>query len=179
LVALLEDRTVDTAARIEKFLLDIRRRNRREVIVGIILLPVFGLYAARAPSGSLGYFAHIIIMLAILFVIGVFLTVARPRGNLIANPPTDLDHWSTEVRRQARLLRRVPLWYLGPFLPGFVLLLWSLALRLGPKGWLQLSVPAAVLLVLVLVFGGIAWLNLRAASTLEAEADALRDPLAE
>ena len=42
------EETMDTTAQIEKFLRDIRRRNRREIILSIIFLPILGLVAANA-----------------------------------------------------------------------------------------------------------------------------------
>ena len=158
---------MDTTAEIERFLRDIRRRNRREIIVGIILLPVFGFFAATAPVGSLAFFGHLLILLAILFNVGVMWFVAKPRGTLNGHPATDVEHWTSEILRQTKLLRRVPLWGLAPFLPGLALLLWP-----SVQGPIILSVVAIG--VVVLAFGIVGWLNLKEALKLEQQASGLK-----
>ena len=156
---------METAARIEKFLRDIQRRNRREIIVGLIMLPIFGTFAVLAGIGSLTFFAHLLIILAILFVTGMMHFVASPRGNLNSHPVDDIQHWRNEILRQAKLLRLVPLWYLSPLIPGVVLLLWSTSVSFA-----LLSIP---LIIVITILCLVAWLNLRAASKLEQEASAL------
>ena len=65
---------MDTTAQVEKFLRDIRRRNRREIILGILAIPVVigvmlvnGLFTDNAPFGSLTFFGFVMTILAILF----------------------------------------------------------------------------------------------------------------
>lgn len=157
---------METAVQIEKFLRDIRRRNRREIIVGLIMLPVFGFFAAMAPLGSLTFFGHLLILVAILLVIGMMYFVASPRGDLNSHSVDDVQHWRYEILRQAKLLRLVPLWYLSPIFSGMVILSLSTHLPIA-----LLSIP---LIFVIVIFGFIAWLNFRAASKLEQEASALR-----
>ena len=86
---------MDATAQIEKFLRDIRRRNRREIILGILAIPfvtgmmlIFALFTDDAPVGSLTFFGFLLIILAMLFNIGVMWFVASPRGDLSRNPIT-------------------------------------------------------------------------------------------
>jgi hypothetical protein len=69
--------------------------------------------------------------------------------------------------RQTKFLRRVPLWYLGTFVPGFALLLW-------PMVWVPGNFLAIPAIVVILVFGIVTWLNIRAASELEQQANTLK-----
>lgn len=153
---------MDATNQIEQFLRTIRTRNRGEIIVGLLLLPVFTFFAATAPQGSLVFYAFIMSLLGILFVIGMMYFVASPRGDLTSHPADDIQHWRTEFLRQAKLLRLVPLWYLLPLMPGTLLLFWSM------------HVPSAIYFVVIAIDGLVTWLNLRAASKLEQEADTLR-----
>lgn len=153
---------MDATERIEQFLRTIRARNRREKVAGLLLLPVFTFFAATAPLGSLLFYAFIMSLLGILFVIGMMCFVASPRGDLTSHPADDVQHWRTEFLRQAKLLRLVPLWYILPLVPGMVLFSWSM------------RVSSAFLVVVIAVTGFVAWLNLRAASKLEQEADTLK-----
>jgi len=129
---------------------------------------VFGYLAATARAGSLELFGHLLVLLAILFVTGMMWLVAPPRGNLDEHPASDVEFWSTEMLRQARLLRLVPFWYLGPFLPGFALLLWS---SIQDRGALAAIHIAGVVAVFVVVER----LNRTGASRLERLASSLKE----
>jgi hypothetical protein len=83
---------MDTTTQVENFLRDIHRRNRLEIVIGIIMLPVFGFFAASAQVGSLTFIGHLLILLAILFVINMMGFAGSPRGNLDDHPPSDVEH---------------------------------------------------------------------------------------
>ncbi|MDI6783821.1 MAG: hypothetical protein QME64_06980 [bacterium] len=157
-----------TAAQIEKFVRGIRRRNRCEIATGFIMLPVFGFFAASAPVGSLAFAGNLLILLAILFVIGMLWFVASVHGGLNMHPTNDIQYWKSEMLRQAKLLRRVPFWYIAPFIPGFVLLFW-------PAGRFPVVLLSIPITVVVAVFGFIGWLNFKAASELEQQANSLKE----
>ena len=72
--------------------------------------------------------------------------------------------------RQAKLLRLVPIWGLGPLVPGLALLLWP-SDQVDRQDLLAYSITIALA---VLVFGVIVWLNLKAASKLTLEASSLK-----
>jgi hypothetical protein len=164
----------DAASEIEKYVRTIRRRNILEIGVGLVMLWVFGRHLAAAPIGSLEFYGHALILAAIVFVICMVLFVASTRGNLKSHPADDFLFWRTEMRRQAKLLRRAPVWYIAPFLAGLALLLWPLfGLLLRPAVRFERIIAGAVLAFVTLVLVGIAWANVKAADKLERQADSI------
>jgi hypothetical protein len=166
---------MDTDAQVEELIRVIRSRNRREIAVCVILLVVFGLLATRDPFGSLKFYGHVLFLLGTLFVTGALWFVASLRGELDSHPASDIDYWSAEMLRQARLLRWVPVWYLGPFVPGTALVVWSVVLQVWSKGWVPVMTVAVALILAAVVVGIIIRANLKAASKLALEASALRE----
>ena len=168
---------MDTTAQVEKFLRDTRRVNRREIVAGIVVIPLmigmmlfFVLFTDDAPVGSLRFFGFLLMILATLINVGMMWFVAAPHGDLSSHPASNVDHWATEMLRRAKLLRRVPLWGLGPCVPALALLLWP-----SDQVDLQDVVAYSITIALVvLVFAVVAWLNLRAASKLTLEAKSLK-----
>ncbi|NQT91572.1 MAG: hypothetical protein HQ559_02340 [Lentisphaerae bacterium] len=167
---------IDTTAEIEGFVRTIRRRNMIEMGVGLLMLLVFGRHAATAPAGSLELGGHLLIVVALVFVIGMLLFVGSTRGNLKTHPADDLTFWHAEILRQARLLRLVPYWYIAPFLPGFALLLWPLVpLFVRSDVWIERAVVGCVLVVIVAVTAAVGWLNARASAELAKKALSIRE----
>lgn len=161
----------DAVVQIEEFVSTIRRRNRCEIAVGLLMLVVFGHHAATDRMGSREFFGHLLLVVAIAFVIGIVLFAASTRGDLKSHPANDLAFWRAEILRHARLLRLVPYWYIAPFLPGFALLLCPVALLLiHPAVGIERAVAVAVLGVVMGVCVAVAWLNIRAAARLEEQA---------
>lgn len=165
----------NTQAEIEKYVRTIRRRNRFEIGVGLLMLVVFGRHAITAPAGSLEFYGHLLILVALVFVIGMIFFAASTRGNLKDHPADDVAFWRAEMLRQARLLRLVPWWYMAPFLPGFALLLWPLVpIFVQSEIWIERAVVALPFVVVVAVAGAIWWLNARASRQLEQKANRLK-----
>jgi len=158
----------DATAGIRKFARDIRRRNIIEIGVGLVMLVVFGRHAATAPAGSLELYGYLLLVAGLLFVIGMMLFVASTRGALRDHPAEDLVFWRAEIRRHARLLRFVPAWYLAPFLPGLVLLLWPLVRFFArAEAWVERVAVAVPVLMIAVIAIAVASLNKRAARQLE------------
>ncbi len=169
---------MDTTIQIEKFSRDIRRVNRREIILSILAIPfviglmlILGLFTDNAPVGSLRFFGFLLMILAILFNISMIWFVDSPRGDLSNHPASNVDHWAAEMLRRAKLLRLVPLWGLGPAVPVIALLLWPTD-EVDLLDMLSYSVTIAVV---VLAFAVVTWLNLRAASKLTLETSSLKE----
>ena len=169
---------MDTTAQVEKFLRDTRREKRSGIILAILAIPfMIGmmlfvvLSTDDAPVGSLRFFGLLLMILYILFNVGMVWFVASPRGDLSSHPASNVDHWATEMLRQAKLLRHVPLWGLAPSVPGLILLLWPSNAEVDLKFALSYSITIALA---VFAFGVVAWLNLRAASKLTLDVSSLK-----
>ena len=150
-----------------KFQSTIKQRNAAEYLAGVFVAGFFAVHA-------LGDDPIIVRAGALLLVVGTGVVMAniRLRGHAanqappVSGPTGDLVDWHRrELQRQLVLLRNVPLWYLGPFVPGLVLFLVG-GLVAKPEGW---TVFLVVLAVMVATFGGIAWLNRRGAKKLESQ----------
>jgi hypothetical protein len=157
----------DTAVQIQEFLIDARRTARREMIACWAILPFFAFCTLVSRPGSREFVGYFLLALAALFELAMMFFVLRPRGDLYSHPPEDVAHWTSEIRRQAKLRRWVPLWYLGPVMPGLLVLLWSLSADL----WMP-----TILWGVIAFFALVTWLNVKAARGLEQTAATLGEP---
>ena len=140
----------------------IRLRNLCESIAGIIVFAA-NLRDLGHAQTSLARASHWVLMIGVFFVIAFLNSRARARQVPIGGDvPTILRFHRDEMARQRDLLRLVPWWYLGPFVPGMLLML---AAR-----W---QTSAAAVLVGLPVIGGVFlfvwWLNVRGALLLDGE----------
>ena len=150
-----------------KFQSTIKRRNAGEYLAGAFVAVFFGLIA-------LGDDPILVRAGALLLVVGTGVVMAniRLRGHAadqappVSGPTAALVDWHRrELQRQLVLLRNVPLWYVGPFLPGVVLFLLG-AIVANPEGWPMFLVALAVV---VSITAGILWFNRRGAAKLEGQ----------
>lgn len=106
------------------------------------------------------------------------------RGTNLAAPAVDaptvtfLRHERAQLERQAVLLERVPTWYVAPLAAGLVPILGDRAWVLVEAGAPRAGVVAlgATVLLIALVFGGVLWLNRRAARELREQLSRWPDP---
>lgn len=145
----------------------IRRRNLVEVFAAGLVVAVFGAGAvARGPDGA-GLGLALVALGGLVIAAVIVLRGEGPRPRPGESTARFLDGYREEMLYQARLLRWVPLWYLGPFVPGMALFFGS-RLRSGAPG------PTLATAVFVaLVFAGVAALNLATARRLERSAEAI------
>jgi len=156
-----------------KFQRKIRRRNFLEYAGGAVVVAWTAHFAVSAPAPLLERIGTALIGVGALLVV----TVLRRRGHAGGDPPLaaptgELLAWHrSELARQRDLLRSVPLWYLGPFVPGLLLTF------LGR--WLanpEQSRPLALSFgFVVLVFGGVWVLNVVGAKKLDRKLHELDD----
>ena len=153
----------------------IRRRNLIEYLTGGLVIPVFAWVAwltARAGEIviTLGWGLGIVGMVVVLTAL------YHRAGNLPNRPEIDCrSHLRAQYEHQRQALMGVPRWYLTPLVPGVVLVFVGSALPIARDlGWgvalAGIALPAAFVAA---IFAGIAWLNRRAARTLEREIAAL------
>jgi hypothetical protein len=98
----------------------VRRRDRRETLIALALLPVFTYFALRADGLAVRLGSAILV--AALVAIPLRLRAARRRTPDPGLPVAQFLRLELEfVLRQRRLLLTVPLWYLGPLVVGVIL----------------------------------------------------------
>lgn len=162
-------------SRAEAFSRKIRRRNAAEILASLFVLGWAALTAARATS-PLGLAAGASLGLGVVVVAAVLLRRGRPGVQPRPEAPTRavLAFHRGELERQARLLHGAWLWYVGPLVPGVVLVLanaYAESVRANPgRAGAAAVVTGGVLALSFAVLGGVAWINRRAASRLRAQA---------
>lgn len=124
------------AARASAFERTITRRNRRERFAGWIQLPVWG--------GLAGFFlwqgewlTGLSLLLCGAGVLVVLRNLSRRAGNLPALPEEPcLSHLQRQYSHQRKALESVPLWYVGPLVPGTLAFFAAVTARVAQsKGW--------------------------------------------
>ncbi len=125
----------------------IRRRFIIEYGASVVVIPVFAWYATwREPATPLWPIANVTIIAGTLFMLWNLHRVSR-RHALPPSAPfsTLVEHHRANLVQQRDALRSVWLWYLMPFVPGFVL--WITALWVSrPEG------PAGDRMAIALIF---------------------------
>jgi hypothetical protein len=163
----------DIHARAETFQSRIRRRNWREYIAGVLVAGYYGWVAVTVDEPLIKAGAALIV-LASLFVSWTLYKKGRAAK---LDETQDLANFHrAELVRQRDALQSVWTWYhLAPFLPGAVVFLAGIAFGPEPDATLagQVAIFALGAVIIGAVFGGIGWLNARAARQLDAEIAAL------
>ena len=151
--------------------------KRRNILEWLACVVVVGLHAHDAFDS-----ANALILTGNLIVVfaGLFITMVlwrKGRVSLDADPALDsvgfMHAHANSLDAQAKLLARVPLWYLSPIAIGLGFLF---AGRYPSDGQPSMGWLLTVTFV-ALVFVGIAWMNLRAARKMRNDARALRSDL--
>jgi hypothetical protein len=155
-----------------KFQTKIRRRNIREYVAAAVSIAAYGAYIVYLPNvlQKIG---------SCLIVLGVFAVIYwLHKGGSSKEVPVDssaqdcLDFHRQELRRQRDLLLQVGSRYLAPLVPGLAIFFAGTWIEsaVDSKGVLFMTLIAVLVAA---VFGGVYWLNARAAKKLQQELDAL------
>ncbi|MCB9676233.1 MAG: hypothetical protein H6737_14015 [Alphaproteobacteria bacterium] len=149
-------------ARGQAFERTIRRRNLRELVAAAFVVATFG-YAAVVrdlPFARVGSVLCVLGALRVAWVIWTRASPPRPDGSV------DGRTWLvSELTRQRDLLRDVWRWYLGPLVPGLVVL--PLDREASDLWWLYG--------IFAVVFAGVHALNRMAARAIDREIGEVRD----
>ena len=155
----------------------IRRRNLVEYAAAALLLclevPATIMFFAIGEPVMAGAMA--LMMCGTVFVAW---SLYRRASSQAHRPEEDCrTHLQVQYRRQADALRTVPLWYIGPLLPGVLGIYGTVALEAIGKvdAWTVLAKLGGPLAATLAFFGFVIWLNLRAAQKLAAQAKALEE----
>ena len=170
-------------SKVSTFESKIRVRNGLEYAAAVVVVASFGYQVFTAPNIFLKTGAVLVILAAILVVY-----LLHTRGSAKDMPEdlgraASLDFYRTSLARQRDLLQSVWSWYLLPFVPGILLILFGAAVRdgailnqpapiekQGAAGGIGIFIVAAVF---VIFFFLVAAFNKRKARKLQAELDEL------
>ena len=159
----------DVRRKAHKFKKRISRRNRREYIAAAIVIAVC--------TGRIVFSNNLIANIGGgLLIAGILYIVhqIRKKGAAETMPAEAafancIAFYRSELERQRDLTGRVWSWYIGPVIPGIVVVYWGLAAA-GDYTLVSLGMRGTVV-ILAFVFAGI--LNGRAARKLQGQIDAL------
>jgi hypothetical protein len=154
--------------RADAFARTIRRRNMREFVAGALIV-LAGLAIGVAGRGTLDRIGGGLLALGAVVVCVVLVRKGSDGPAPAPDEPTHrvLAYERHELERQAELLSHVWLWYLGPVIPGVVVLLIDGVLRNLERGRGVVDALVAALIV-TLVFFGVGLLNRHGARQLRA-----------
>jgi len=152
-----------------KFQRKIYWRNAREYVAALVVLAIFG-FDFWHTSDALARVAFGLIIAGTLYVMWNL----HERGASRSLPAdlglaSGLDFYRLELERQRDLLRSVWSWYLGPMIPGLVVLMVARG-RTNPSRLWPVGLSSALI---ALVFVSAWWLNQRAARRLQGRIDEL------
>ena len=147
----------------------LRRRNLIEQGAGILVFVLFG-GAALTETQPLAVAGNALVAAGALLVTAILYRKGRAEVPPDVDSSTDfLERYRTELEHQARLLRWVPVWYLGPLFPGALLL--AIEMLNAPRLSFEFVLTYFVMVGLFLV--GVVALNLRASAQMKRQAEAL------
>ncbi len=161
--------------RANKFERRIKIRNAIEYAAGALVFVLFGGAAFGAVARSEMLIALSMAMVAIGVLVVVW-NLHRRASNVVRRPEDPcITHLKRQYQRQYEALRSVPAWYIGPLIPGVVLLYVAVLIGVAEKAGFAVAIggligPAAITFG---IFGAIALLNVWAAGRLKREIAAL------
>jgi hypothetical protein len=140
----------------------IQSRNLREYAGGAVGLAVFTYYIFKFPSPMTRAGSALVIAGMLYVMVQIYRRASPDKVPADLAWTASLEFHRRELVRQRDLLRSVWRWYIGPLIPGLLVF---------TAGTMPQHAPAWTFLALVLfylvVFGGIVWLNHRAAVGLD------------
>ena len=165
----------DLMERTSSFERQVRRRNRLEYFAGgfviALTIPLVVLFVGIGLMGM-----AVSMALVAIGVLVVLWNLHRRASAEVRRPEEECrTHLLTQYRRQADALRKVPLWYIGPLVPGVLGVYTTVGfMALGQADAWDIAENIGVPLAATLAFFGfVIWLNLRAARKLAEQAEEL------
>ncbi len=163
------------ASRASKFELKVRIRNAIEYGAGAF---VFVLFSAAAIGAVVKDEMFIALSMAMI-VAGIIVTLwgVRMRASNLERRPEDpcVAHLRRQYQRQFEALNSVPLWYIGPMVPGIAVFLFAVTYRVAQVADWSIAIggimgPAAIVFG---IFGFVILLNWIVARSIKRKIDAI------
>jgi hypothetical protein len=167
--------------RLSQFEKKVRRRNLIEYTAGLLVIGGFGWVAWLAADAGESLVAASWLTLIVGNLVVMF-NLHRFASNQSRSPEDSChNHLRSQMVSQRDALRSVAKWYIGPLVPGLLLALIAMILVVAEKASLGVAIAGLMgpALVCAAIFGGVIWLNRRAANMLSAkiaDLDELADP---
>lgn len=165
----------ECSQRADSFERKVKRRNWLEYVVGFIMIPLFGAGSVGAAWEGELFIAASMAAIA-LGVIVVLWNLHRRASNLVRVPEDPcLIHLKRQYSHQYAALRAVPIWYIGPIVPGVLLFYFAVMAGVAEKiGWAAAAAGTAGSAAISFgIFGIVALLNWNAARLLKRKIDAI------
>ena len=160
----------DLAAAAGGFERKIRRRNRLEYVGGAFAIFVFTSMVFFSHQGWIGRAGDVVMVVGVIFVLWQLHRRSSP-ARTPAGGATErlLDFQRGELARQRDASKAVPVWYLLPCVPGFIVLGLGNILQAPKRFPFQQSLTMVVVgwVIIALVFVAIGLLNAWAAEKLD------------
>jgi len=124
------------AQRAGKFEKNINRRNWIEYAAGVLMIGLFGVGAVFAMIKA-EWLIGLSLVIAVAGIVVVLWNLYRRASNLAAHPEEPcLDHLRRQYEHQMKALRAVPIWYIGPLVPGIVMFYIVVTAKVAERvGW--------------------------------------------
>lgn len=157
--------------RATRFERTIRRRNGMEYAAGLLVIALFG----AGTIASLARGEWLLALGPLLVAMGALAMMANlaRRGSNLERRPEDscAAHLRRQLAHQSAALRSVPIWYIGPLVPGVLVLFGVVTFKVAQRaGWpIALSGIAGPAAVVLGIFAAVIALNLWAARSLDCE----------
>ena len=170
----------DEEIRVEamRFQRTVRYRNLLEHVAAQAVLIFFSWYGWTADTWLSKAGAGLIVLGTMYLIFQLYTRAASlpvPLGeDSDGVAESCIDFHRRELERQRMLHRTIWRWYLGPLVPGLVVLFIDRFLEAWARGGMRVIISLAAAVVSVLTFVAIGWVNAARARELEREIDALR-----
>ena len=164
--------TVELAVAAVRFEEKIRARNQREYLAGAFIVPVMAAFIVFGHQNWIIQASYVLGILGVAFILWQLHLRTRPqRAPTQGSPESLLAFQRAELVRQRDALRAVPLWYLLPLTPCFVVM--GVGRWLHPNPKLPVAEDHARIIgggvVLVVIYVGVGLLNVLTARKLDRE----------
>ena len=164
--------TVELAVAAVRFEEKIRRRNQREYVAGAFLVPIFAAFIVFGHQDWIARASYALGILGVLFILWQLHLRTRPHSAPIQGSVESLLGFQrAELVRQRDALKAVPLWYLLPLTPCFVVLGVGRWVHPNPKLPVADDHMRVIVggVIIVVVYGFVGLLNVLAAARLDRE----------